>query len=451
MAPNSDTIVALATAPGRSAVAVLRVSGTRTRDIIAQLCKSPPLPRQAALRTLRDTQGEVLDQALVIYFAAPASFTGEDVAEFHLHGGQAVITAVLRAILDSGLCRLADAGEFSRRAFLNGKFDLTEAEGIADLIDAETEAQRRQAIRQLEGVLAGAVESWRDRLIGAMALIEASLDFADEGDVPDGLMEDAAAEAKAVRAEIDAALSDGRAGERMRDGYTVAIIGPPNAGKSTLVNRIAGRDVAIVSPIAGTTRDVIEVRCDLGGLPVVFIDTAGLRETNDPVEREGVDRARTRAAAADLILELHASDMPSSSDDPYSLTPSAKDVDVIQVQTKADLRHFNAGRFDMGNDSAFVISAVSGDGIDRLLSEVKQRIALRTSQSALITRERHRRALVDAASHLVRVDEGMMRDQEPELVAEDMRLALRSLGKITGRVDVEDILDRLFSGFCIGK
>lgn len=450
MARNSDTIVALATAPGRAAIAVLRVSGARTRDIIAQLCASVPNPRESALRTLRNAHGDVLDQALVIYFVAPASFTGEDVVEFHLHGGQAVINAVLRAILDTGLCRLADAGEFSRRAFLNGKLDLTAAEGIADLIDAETEAQRRQAIRQLEGVLAAAVEDWRHQLIGAMAFIEASLDFADEGDVPDGLMTDGAAAAKAVHAQIDAALSDSRSGERIRDGYSVAIVGPPNAGKSTLVNRIAGRDVAIVSPIAGTTRDVIEVRCDLDGLPVVFVDTAGLRDTDDPIEREGVARARARAAAADLILELYAVDMASTSERQKTLF-YPNDVDIIRVFTKADLPHSDADWAHLTDSGDITVSALNGDGIDRLLATVKQRIALRTSQDAVITRERHRRALIDASLHLQRVEDGITRDSAPELIAEDMRLALRSLGRITGRVDVEDILDRLFSGFCIGK
>lgn len=450
MARNSDTIVALATVPGRAAIAVLRVSGARTQNIVAKLCDSVPRPREAGLRFIRDAQGEVLDQALVITFTMPASFTGEDVAEFHLHGGQAVVSAVLRAILDTGLCRLAEAGEFSRRAFLNGKLDLTAAEGIADLIDAETEAQRRQAMRQLEGVLATAVEDWRDRLIGAMALIEASLDFADEGDVPDGLLENGAAVAGAVHAQINTALNDGRAGERLRDGYTVAIVGPPNAGKSTLVNRIAGRDVAIVSPLAGTTRDAIEVRCDLDGFPVVFIDTAGLRDTDDPIEREGVHRARMRAASADLILVLSAIDMSASTDGYTSLTFPDKS-DVIRVRTKADLQPSGTGLVDPSGDDVLAISALSGDGIDHLLMEIKRRIAARAPQAALITRERHRRALMDAAEHLARVNDGAMQGRAPELVAEDMRLALRSLGRITGRVDVEDILDRLFSGFCIGK
>lgn len=444
MARNSDTIVALATAAGRSAIAVLRLSGPSTRAILAVTCGSVPEARRASLRNIRDKQGEVLDHALVLFFAGPASFTGEDAAEFHLHGGQAVVSAVVRALIDTGLCRLAEPGEFSRRAFLNGKLDLTAAEGIADLIDAETEAQRRQAMRQLEGILASAVEDWRERLLQAMALVEASLDFSDEGDVPDGLVERSIAAAVAVKTEIIEALKDAKAGERLREGFAVAIVGPPNAGKSTLLNRIAGREVAIVSPLAGTTRDAIEVRCDLGGIPVTFTDTAGLRETDDPVEREGVARALARAADADVILQLRASD--DSLQDMAISDLTLTDHRTITVRTKADITPPIPS-----DDAAIIISAVTGEGIDALLAIVQQRVAAHSHHAGLITRERHRRALSETVEHLDRVAHASATAFDSELVAEDMRLALRSLGGITGKVNVEDMLDRLFSGFCIGK
>ncbi|MBB3811037.1 tRNA uridine-5-carboxymethylaminomethyl(34) synthesis GTPase MnmE [Pseudochelatococcus contaminans] len=447
---NSDTIVALATAPGRSAIAVLRLSGPSTKAILDTLCGNVPEARRASLRRLRNSAGELLDQAVVLYFSSPASFTGEDAAEFHLHGGQAVVSAVLRAILDTGLGRLAEPGEFSRRAFLNGRLDLTAAEGIADLIDAETEAQRQQAMRQLEGSLSETVESWRDRLITAMALTEASLDFSDEGDVPDGLIDEGIAISSAVHTEIVNVLNDGRTGERLRTGFSVAIVGPPNAGKSTLLNRIAGREVAIVSPFAGTTRDAIEVRCDIDGFPVVFVDTAGLRDTEDEIEREGVKRARQRAEAADLILQLHAPDNQSSQIS-GSETIWPIDVELIAVRTKADISLFPCTVGDANTHADFVISAVTGQGIDDLLLAIKRRISKRTIQAPLITRERHRRALIDTVAHLERISETSSRAINPEFIAEDMRLSLRALGQITGRVGVEHILDKLFSGFCIGK
>lgn len=444
MARSTDTILALATAEGRSAIAVLRLSGPACRDILIRVCGEVPLPRRASLRTIRDAEGDILDKALVLSFTAPESFTGEDAAEFHLHGGQAVISAVVRALLETKLCRLAEAGEFSRRAFLNGKIDLTAAEGVADLIDAETEGQRRQAVRQLEGVLAEAVENWRLRLVQAMALLEASLDFSDEGDVPDGLVEQSVAAATAVQGEVISSLADGRRGERLRAGFTVAIIGPPNAGKSTLLNRIAGRDVAIVSPFAGTTRDVIETRCDLDGVPVLFVDTAGLRKTDDPIEKEGVQRARNRAASADLVLHLQAINETPESDE--ACFPGGQAVATLNVGTKSDLSpHFKKDEFSI------VISAKTGEGIDELLTAVKQHVGVGQSSAALITRERHRGAFTETVEHLERVKLAGNNYLDPELVAEDMRLALRSLGRVTGRVGVDDILDQLFSGFCIGK
>lgn len=441
---GEDTIVAVATGAGRSAIAVIRVSGPKTRRILEAVTGSTPKPRMASLRAIRASDGTVLDQALVLYFVSPASFTGEDVAEFHLHGGQAVVSAVLRCLIGTGLCRLAEPGEFSRRAFLNGKLDLAEAEGIADLIDAETESQRRQAMRQLEGALSQTVESWRARLIDAMALTEASLDFSDEGDVPEGLIEESIAIVTGVQAEIASALDDNRTGERLRDGFTVVIVGAPNVGKSTLLNRIAGRDVAIVSSIAGTTRDLIELRCDLDGMPVVFVDTAGLRETDDPIEREGVERARKRATAADLVLYLIDNDIESSFE-LIDLADKFGSADILVVRSKLDLHP------DYSSAIELAVSAKTGEGIDRLLKSITDRISSSCgSQAALVTRERHRLAFEDAKAHLLRVV-GARLDLPPELLAEDIRLAARALGRVTGRVDVEEVLDRLFSGFCIGK
>lgn len=442
---REDTIVAVATGSGRAAIAVLRLSGPATRRILEVLAGSVPQPRFASLRAIYASDGAVLDRALVIFFSAPASFTGEDVAELHLHGGPAVIAAVLGRLLETRLCRLAEAGEFSRRAFINGKLDLTEAEGIADLIDAETETQRRQAMRQLEGALSLTVENWRERLVDTMALVEASLDFSDEGDVPEGLMDEAVSAASLVGKEIETVLNDGARGERLRDGFTVVIAGPPNVGKSTLINRIAGRDVAIVSPVAGTTRDMIELHCDLGGTPVVFVDTAGLRDTDDPVEREGVVRARKRAQAADLVLLLFDNKIDADTDGATGFEAVAPE-NIIMVRTKYDLQPD-----DEVMEGAVVVSAKTGAGIDILLKRIEQQFAGRSdSQTALITRERHRTALTDAARHLSRVSAAHV-STSPELLAEDIRLGMRALGRITGRVDVEDVLDRLFAGFCIGK
>ncbi|MFD2252373.1 tRNA modification GTPase [Pseudochelatococcus lubricantis] len=442
---REDTIVAVATGSGRAAIAVLRLSGPATRRILEVLAGSVPQPRFASLRAIYASDGAVLDRALVIFFSAPASFTGEDVAELHLHGGPAVIAAVLGRLLETRLCRLAEAGEFSRRAFINGKLDLTEAEGIADLIDAETETQRRQAMRQLEGALSLTVENWRERLVDTMALVEASLDFSDEGDVPEGLTDEAVSAASLVGKEIETVLNDGARGERLRDGFTVVIAGPPNVGKSTLINRIAGRDVAIVSPVAGTTRDMIELHCDLGGTPVVFVDTAGLRDTDDPVEREGVVRARKRAQAADLVLLLFDNKIDADTDGATGFEAVAPE-NIIMVRTKYDLQPD-----DEVIEGAVAVSAKTGTGIDILLKRIEQQLAGRSdSQTALITRERHRTALTDAARHLSRVSAAHV-STSPELLAEDIRLGMRALGRITGRVDVEDVLDRLFAGFCIGK
>jgi tRNA modification GTPase len=369
----------------------------------------------------------------------PGSFTGEDQAELHIHGGPAVRAAMLRALGRVEGCRPAEPWEFTRRAFLNGRMDVSEVEGLADLIDAETEAQRRQALRQLEGILSQTVEDWRERLIGVLAALEAGLDFSDEGDVALEVESTVVAEVQALSLEISQHLDDRRRGERLRDGFVVVLAGAPNAGKSTLLNAIAKRDVAIVSSVPGTTRDAIEVHCDLEGLPVTFVDTAGLRDAADEVEAEGIARTRARAARADLVLWLVAPDA----------LERANDLDAFRtltVRTKGDL-----GSASRREEYDLVVSAKTGAGMDQLLARIQSRAEEGLgSGDALITRERHRDALTRAGASL-RQGAGALLDGRAELGAEDVRLALRALGEITGRVDVEQVLDRLFASFCIGK
>ncbi|KAA2237845.1 tRNA uridine-5-carboxymethylaminomethyl(34) synthesis GTPase MnmE [Salinarimonas soli] len=433
---STDTIFAPASGFGRAAVAVIRISGGGTRFALETIAGGVPEPRRMSLRRLRDPEtGSVLDEALVVFFPGPGSFTGEDGAELHIHGGAAVRAGVLRSLGRMPGCRAAEAGEFTRRAFLNGRMDLPAVEGLADLIDAQTEAQARQALRQLGGELGRQVESWREDLIGALADLEAALDFADEGDVPASLEARAGGAARRLAGEIEAVLRDSRRGERLREGFVVVLAGPPNAGKSSLLNALARRDAAIVSPVPGTTRDAIEVACDLGGLPVTFIDTAGLRETEDVVEREGIVRTRARLDQADAVLWLDPVDDPCP--------PPAGDPRYIHLRTKSDLSPA------AGQDLR--LSARTGDGIPELLDLLSRRAgdALGTGD-ALVTRERHRRALERCAEALRRAVDALAVDQG-ELAAEDVRLALRALGEITGRVDVEAVLDRLFAAFCIGK
>ncbi len=435
-----DTIYAPASGSGRSAISVIRISGPATQATIDALAGPRPEARRAVVRALRQPQtGEILDRALVLWLPGPASFTGEDMAELHIHGGIAVRAAVVRALGELSGLRSAEPGEFTRRAFLNGRMDLSAVEGLADLIDAETESQRRQAVRQLDGALTTIVVGWRERLIDTLAWYEAALDFADEDDVPAGAAEAAAARLYAIRLEVDAELARGRRGERLRDGFVVVIAGPPNAGKSTLLNVLARREVAIVSPHAGTTRDAIEVRCDLDGLPVVFVDTAGLRETSDPVEQIGIAHARRRLEDADLVLWLAEPGQGFAIDDARGSTPR------IRIATKAD-------RAGIAHDADLAVSAATGVGMDSLLALVQRRAsdALVGSGDAVLTRERHRRAFEDLAAALMR-GEGAASLGRDELAAEDVRLALRALGRVTGAVDVEDILDRVFSEFCIGK
>lgn len=544
------TIFALSSGRGPAAIAVIRISGPRTSAALTALGVKAPAPRKAGLARIRDPRsGEIIDEALVLWFPGPHSETGEDVAELQAHGGRAVIAAILDALGQIDGLRMAEPGEFTRRGFENGKLDLTAVEGLADLVGAETEAQRRQAFRQMTGLLGNRAEVWRQNLIKALALVEARIDFSDEADVPEDLVSPALIMARALRDEIGAALADGRRGERLREGLVVAIAGPPNAGKSTLLNRIARREAAIVSPHAGTTRDVIEVHLDLGGLPVTLLDTAGIRETADPVELEGVRRARERAAGADLVLwvmdaagpetpppsglahgamaELAAGTRPmagsaigsgaqaqmsaESAVFPADSEPLGRDSGhspsdgvpaappVWRVLNKIDLLdqklnksepelhtnnilininknglngksepvlRTNEGLTDVVNQSLpernepeltnreaeFSLSATSGEGFDVLLTQLAHHAeaALAGAEQSLVTRARHRRTLEEVLAALNRALEPGLGSQE-DLLAEELRAATAALGRLTGRVDVEDVLDVIFRDFCIGK
>jgi tRNA modification GTPase len=482
MAPARNTIFALSSGPPPAAIAVIRISGPDARTALEKLSGRVPQPRQAALARLRDPESsENLDEALALWFPAPRSETGEDMAELQLHGGRAVIASVLAALARLPGFRPAEPGEFTRRAFENGRMDLTAVEGLADLIGAETEAQRRQAYRQMKGLLGNQAETWRGRLIDALALVEAGIDFSDEADVPAKLIHPALEIARGLHADISAALVQAGHGERLRDGFVVAIAGPPNAGKSTLLNRIAKREAAIVSPFAGTTRDVIEVHLDLGGYPVTLLDTAGVRETEDPVEQEGVRRARMRAAEADLVLWVTEVGQPMAefsgqwpsesrsaahsgvsmgqgdvqSDAPARWVVQNK-LDLLSSGSAADRNIGLAGAAERNESSLYneykfiSISAHTGMGLENLLQELQGHVAhFFGRESSLISRERHRAHLREAQAALVRALEAPA-DQE-EIIAEELRLAARDLGRLTGKVDVEDILDVIFRDFCIGK
>jgi tRNA modification GTPase len=504
-----DTIYALSSGRPPAAIAVIRVSGPRAGAALQALTGKLPSPRHAAFARVRDpASSAVIDEALALWFPGPRSETGEDIAELQLHGGRAVIAAVLAALSHVECLRPAEAGEFTRRAFENGKLDLTAVEGLADLVAAETEGQRRQALRQLQGALRTPAEAWREKLIKALALVEARIDFSDEADVPEDLLAPALAMTRSLADEIAGALADGQRGERLREGLVVAIAGPPNAGKSTLLNRIAQREAAIVSPYAGTTRDVIEVHLDLGGWPVTLLDTAGIRETEDPVELEGVKRARARAEAADLVLWVVEANSPaipghasarSRNPEPQSGAPRNDDngqkspekalkvpetwlirnkIDLLKDaaqsneskrqnnqkndgisnptrplkdMVKKELTHKNE-RLITKNELEYNISATTGEGFDALLTQLAYHAEgfLAGAESALVTRERHRRALEDALAALRRAQAPVVASQE-DLLAEEMRIASRALGRLTGRVDVEDVLDVIFRDFCIGK
>jgi len=519
---HRSTIFALSSGRPPAAIAVIRISGPRAGAALEVLGVKVPAPRQARLARIRDPRsGEIIDEALALWFPGPNSETGEDVAELQGHGGAAVIAGILDALASIDGLRMAEPGEFTRRGFENGKLDLTAVEGLADLVAAETEGQRRLAFRQMKGQLGGRAEEWRVRLVRALALVEARIDFSDEADVPEDLVGPALAIVQELRDEIATALADSR-GERLREGLVVAIAGPPNAGKSTLLNRLARREAAIVSPYAGTTRDVIEVHLDLGGYPMTLLDTAGIRDTADPVEMEGVRRARERAAGADLVLWVTDASEGDAAPQP-DLAAHGHDVPVWRIRNKADLvrsmdaemlRTINAedGRApaarvtaagtapkhgidgaperargtaenrppvdsdesDMTNlstaisdvasgnyrneyglqflcEDEFTLSAKDGSGFDRLVASLNSfaETSLAGAEQSLVTRARHRHVLV-AVQHLLTEALRVAGGQE-ELLAEQLRRAATELGRLAGRVDVEDVLDVIFRDFCIGK
>ncbi|MCW5771401.1 MAG: tRNA uridine-5-carboxymethylaminomethyl(34) synthesis GTPase MnmE [Rhodospirillaceae bacterium] len=442
-----STIYALSSAAGRAAIAVVRVSGPAAGAALEALAGAPlPQPRVAKRVALRRADGEPLDDALALWFPAPRSETGEAVVEFHIHGGRAVIAGLLEALGTLPGLRPAEPGEFTKRAFINGKIDLTAAEGLGDLIDADTEAQKRQALRQLEGGLGTLYEGWRARLMRVLAHLEAEIDFADE-DLPADVGAAARHELETLRGDIARHLDDARRGEVLRDGLSVAIVGAPNVGKSSLLNALLRREAAIVSSIAGTTRDIVEARLDLGGYPILLADTAGLREIDaraggDPIEAEGIKRALARAEQADLRLGVFDARTGPDAALKAWLGPA-----TIPIANKADLTPDPSGK--VGSAGELRVSAATGYGLDALRDrlEAEAQARMNTGSAPVITRARHRAALRECVEHLDRARGGTA----SELVAEDTRLAARALGRITGRVDVEDLLDIIFRDFCIGK
>ena len=446
----TDTIFAPATAPGRAAVAVVRLSGPRAGQALSALAGRRPAPRRAALRRLRALDGALLDEALVLWMPGPASYTGEDSAELHLHGGPAVVAGVLEALAALGL-RLAEPGEFTRRAFENGRLDLAQAEGVADLIEAETEAQRRQALDQLGGALGRARDAWRSDLVEALALFEAAVDFPDE-DLPADVARRARPALERLLADLTRAVEGVDRAERVREGYAIALVGAPNAGKSTLLNALARREAAIVTATPGTTRDVIEATLRLGGYKAILADTAGLRETTDEVEAEGVRRARLRAGTADLRLWVvdGSGDAGFAAPAPESLRPG----DLCLV-AKADLPAGDSVARALAEAAALgleahVLSARRPEDVAALEAALTRQVvaALGSSEPPAATRLRHAALLSEAKSRLA---SALAMAEDPELAAEDVRLAARALDRITGRIGPEDVLDRIFSTFCIGK
>ncbi|MGH6767622.1 MAG: tRNA uridine-5-carboxymethylaminomethyl(34) synthesis GTPase MnmE [Xanthobacteraceae bacterium] len=453
--PVPDTIYALSSGRPPAAVAVIRISGPAARAVLEALTGRVPEPRRAAFARVREPEtGEVIDEALALWFPGPRSETGEDTAELQVHGGRSIIAAVLAAIGRLPGLRLAEPGEFTRRAFENGRLDLTQVEALGDLIYAETAAQRRQAFEQFRGLLGDRAEAWRQRAIEALALVEAGIDFSDEGDVPRELMARAVTIAGPLADEIGEALAGAGRGERLREGLWVVIAGPPNAGKSTLLNRIAKRDAAIVSPTAGTTRDAIEVHLDLGGYPVNLIDTAGIQErSDDPVEQEGMRRAREHAARADLVLWLvdaavAGSPLPERQPGdaaPHWLVVSKADLIDKRIRERLDWRL--KGRSDVHS-----VSATTGAGIDELVTSIARFAETHfTREPALVTRERQRVELTDVRRALAEAIALAEQGVGEELVAEQLRLAATALGRLTGRIDVEEVLGAIFREFCVGK
>ncbi|MDX2205467.1 MAG: tRNA uridine-5-carboxymethylaminomethyl(34) synthesis GTPase MnmE [Hyphomicrobiaceae bacterium] len=448
---RQDTIFALATPPGRSALGVIRVSGPAAKAVLHAVAGGVPPPREAALKRLRDpATGEMLDEALVLWFPAPASETGEDIAELQVHGSRAVIGGLSEALAALPGVRLAEPGEFARRAFYNGKLDLTAAEGLADLIDAETQAQRRQALLQSSGALGRLYDGWRAAILEAMALVEAGIDFSDEGDTAAATYASACQLVETgVLPALRAHLDDGRRGEIVRNGFRVVIAGPPNAGKSSLINALARRDVAIVSPEAGTTRDVIEVALDLGGMPVIVSDTAGIRDATGLVEQEGIRRTFARAGEAELVLWLIDGADPEPAG--TALPAPLQGLPVIRVLSKSDLVHAAADAAGSRHDAELAVSSTTGAGLPELVGAIAERVQgdMPAPDAPAITQARHRRHLEQVLASLEAFLAGGAR--HPELRAEELRQAAAEIGAITGRIGAEDVLDRIFSRFCIGK
>ncbi|MEM9523377.1 MAG: tRNA uridine-5-carboxymethylaminomethyl(34) synthesis GTPase MnmE [Pseudomonadota bacterium] len=426
-----DTIFALASARGKAGISVVRISGPVAWNAVESFQVKLPRPRVSGLRRLIG-QGGLIDQALVLCFSDGESFTGERSAELHLHGSPAVLDAVLMHLSKQPGLRLAEPGEFTRRALEDGRLDLAQVEGLRDLIEAETEAQRRQAVRVMDGALGDLVTAWRKELISAVALLEVTIDFVDE-ETPIDVASDVLSGLRKVRAELRKALRGIGAAERVRDGFEVAIVGPPNVGKSTLLNALAGRDAALTSDIAGTTRDIVEVRMDVQGLPVMFLDTAGLRATRDVVESLGIERTLDRATAADLRVFLRLDD-----DFPLLMEPRADD---ILLWAKSDLRADGEG-----------ISGLTGQGLEALVVRIGDIFRRRASQAGPATQARHRVAMTRAVAALDAAEEEILHGAErAELAAENLHVALRALNSLIGHVDVEHILDDIFSRFCLGK
>lgn len=438
---SADTIYALGAGGARSAIAILRLSGPLAGETLRAVAVAVPEPRVAHFATFRDPDtGEVLDRGLALWFPAPRSVTGEDYAEFHIHGGRAVVGAFLTAFGRRSGLRAAEPGEFARRGFANGKMDLSQVEALADLIDAQTQFQRRQALRIAGGELRRRVEAWRKAIIEALALVEAELDFSDEGNVGGGFFGTVKRILDPVIDEMRDALGQVQASEHMRDGYVVLILGPPNAGKSTLLNALARREAAIVSDIPGTTRDMIEVHLDLDGCPVTLVNSAGIREARDEIERIGVARTLDRIPRADLLLWL--SEGGAATAPPLEIAARSLEVEIVRVATKADLHPRAAG--------GLAVSAKTGAGLEELLDRIAKRARERVGDgsSALFIRQRHRDATRDAVRGL---EDGLVEGRPLEIVADDFRSAGRALGRIVGAIDVEDVLDAVFARFCIGK
>lgn len=430
-----ETIFALSSGAGRAGIAVIRISGSEALDVLARIAGSKPPEREARLRRLRDSNGETLDEALVLWFSESGGFTGETLVELHCHGGTAIVQAVLNFLAVQPGCRMAEPGEFTLRAFQNGRIDLANAEALGDLVNAETEAQRKYSIRMLQGDLHRRVDEWRKDLLRALALVEATIDWADE-DVP----EDAGPEVRAILDGLISSLERERvasqAAGKLRNGFEVAVIGAPNSGKSSFINHLSGRETAITSPVPGTTRDIVELRYDLCGIPVCFLDTAGLRETDDPVEKEGVRRAVQRAEAADLRLRFEAADAGF----PEAFEYLATSAD-LRVATKSDI-------FETGENHN--ISTVTGGGFEDLLEDIREILSARVSSAGVLGHTRQQLA-VEAGRDALALARNRLGTASDEVAAEHLRAAARELAKVIGTIGVEDVLENVFANFCLGK